>query len=35
MRAIFKLIKSLMADISKRDEPRVGTLDYETGKVTW
>lgn len=35
MRVIFKLIKSLMADIAKRDEPRMGTLDYTTGKVTW
>lgn len=33
---VFKaIIKKLGEAIKHRDEPQVGTLDFETGKVHW
>lgn len=29
------LLKAIAADIAVRDEPRLGELDYTSGKVKW
>lgn len=30
-----KLIKAIRAALAKRNEPQIGRVDFETGKVIW
>lgn len=30
-----KLLKRIIVAMLKKQEPQMGTLDFETGKVTW
>ena len=29
------LLKKIVAALFKKDEPQMGTIDFETGKVIW
>lgn len=35
MKILRRIAKALARALRSRDEPQMGTLDYETGKVTW
>lgn len=35
MKVLKKIFKALGAAIARREEPQLGKLDFETGKVTW
>jgi hypothetical protein len=30
-----KLLKAIRTALAKRNEPQIGTIDFETGKVIW